>query len=198
MTRQADREASNALVANTGFYTAALARAHAESERHEATIELLRADKRTRDDELQRVRGENDNLQREVMRLQEQGAKDSGALLDMRRRLSDAERENTHLKDQIKKHAETEQTQHRALIESHNERDGLRKQLHKSGEALGFLKGEANAFVASLRSALDEAGYACASAREILDAIGDLVNRAGPKGPKPGPKTNPRQLAAGG
>lgn len=187
MTMTADREASNALVQNTSFYAGALARAHGEVmstreivQERDRTIAVMVVDKKQRDDELHKARVEADNLANEVERLKGQITKLDRENAAERQRSCDAQREITHLKDKAVKQDEAHATVNRALIESHHERDGLRKKLHDSGEALGFLKGTANSFLSKLREILVGAGYPCSSPDEILEAVHDLAVRAGP------------------
>lgn len=180
MSRQGDREASNALVASTGFYAGALARAHVETEQHEQTIAVLRADKKARDEELHRERVEKTNLATEVERLTEK-VKDHEMIARIEKnKVAEAAREITHLKERVAKHDESLATLNRALVESHHERDGLRAKLHQSGEAVGWLKGTGDAFLASLRTTLVASGYTCEKPADVLEAVRDLAERAGP------------------
>lgn len=185
MSRQGDREASNALVQNTNFYASALGRAHAEHEQHERIIDLLRVDAQKREADLHTARLEGDNLRRvneelhqRVKSLEETARFDKKKHTDA---ASEIARLNAKIDAQDKNHA----TVQRALVESHHERDGLRTRLHESGEALGFLKGNANAFVRDLRKILEGAGYTCETPDDMTEATRDLASRAGPS---PAPK----------
>jgi hypothetical protein len=80
MSMQSDRDASNTIVQNVGFFAGALARSHAEIEQRDGVISLLRADKVKRDEEVHTARAEGDNLRKEVERLNARVAELESAL----------------------------------------------------------------------------------------------------------------------
>lgn len=179
MTRQADREASNALVQNTSFYAGALARAHGEIEQHEKTIALFVADKKAQDEELRKAHEESGEHAADAGKFRAEAIAFERALKDEMQKCRSLNGEVAELRGKIAKMTDDHVIVQRALVESHHERDGLRQKLRDSGEAIGWVKGNANAFLRSLQQIVTTAGYVYESPDDLLDAVRDLIKRAG-------------------
>jgi chromosome segregation ATPase len=180
--QQAYNQASDAIVAGFAFYAAALARAADRSARQETTIAELIAEseadaKRTNEIRIERetLKQELHALRNDVSVMQLQSSNNEQALKHEKLRSSQLEGEKREaLRKYDEQRVENERLQ-RALVESHHERDGLRKKVHESGEAMGWLKNDANRFVSELRNMAATTGRVVDTVNELLNVIGDAI-----------------------
>lgn len=184
--QDADRDASNAIVGLAGYYAGALARAHGERDELRRQVESLIKDKVQRDKELHQARVEGDNLRGHVGVAETKKTEAEKALQVEQMKTREQQREITALKDRIEQQRGENERLQRVNVESHNERDRVQKTLHASGEALGWLKSEANRFVSELKQIVTVAGYTVEDPADVLEAVRDLVKLSG----KPEKKTS--------
>jgi chromosome segregation ATPase len=180
--QQGDQQASNGIVAVVAFYAGALARAHGEIEQRDQAIALLRDEMRHRGDELHTARVEADNLRSSAHRMSQELNELNSGLSSERQLHNDAKRRVNALSNE-KCDVETKYTKlltenerlQRVNVESHNERDGLRKTVHESGEALGWLKSSTKQVVDGLRNAVRKAGFNVNTPEELLAAVNAIA-----------------------
>lgn len=188
--QDADRDASNAIVGLTAYFSGALARAHGERDELLREVESLINDKVRRDKELHETRCTRDTL-REACSGEKKAREEAEKALQLEQmKTREQQREITAQKDRIEQQRVENERLQRVNVESHNERDRVQKTLHASGEALGWLKSEANRFVAELKQIVVGAGYTVNDPVDVLEAVRDLARLAGKpekKGPAPKP-----------
>lgn len=180
--QQADKQASDAIVASVAFYAAALERAADKSARQERTIAELIAESEADAKRTDEIRIEREKLKQELHALrndmsvmQLRSSNNEQALKHEKSRSNKLEIEKSELQQKFDKQRTENEHVQRALVESHHERDGLRKKVHESGEAMGWLKNDANRFVSELRNMAATTGRVVDTVNELLNVIGDAI-----------------------
>ena len=200
--QQADKQASDAIVAGVAFYAAALARADVEHAKLSKTIaeliDVSKFDAKTIDD----IRIERDEFQKEAYDAKSEvgilKAKLESTELSLkteRQKSNKLEIEKSDAQQKCEQQRKENEHVQRALLESHNERDGLRKKVHESGEAMGWLKSDANRFVSELRNMAATTGRGAVTVDEILLVIRDAIAEYRANHPPVG--NEPKKLAGG-
>ena len=181
--QEADKQASDAIVAGVAFYAAALARA-------QSVICDLKTDKMTMQSSIdhhvnafrtETIRAEQllDRvrvLEVEVVNsLKTKLERAEQALKTEKQKSNQLEIEKSELQQKFDKQRTENEHVQRALLESHHERDGLRKKVHESGESMGWLKNDANRFVSRLRNMAAMTGRIVDTVDDVLTVISDAI-----------------------
>ena len=180
--QEADKQASDAIVAGVAFYAAALERADVERARLNKTITDLIAESEVDANKLHEIRTERETLKKESRALQNdvsvmqlQSSNNEQGLRHEKSRSNKLEIEKSELQQKFDKQRMENEHVQRALVESHHERDGLRKKVHESGESMGWLKNDANRFVRRLRDMAATTGRIVDTVDDVLTVISDAI-----------------------
>ena len=180
--QQADKQASDAIVAVVAFYTASLARADVErvrlnntiAERDKTIIAMIDESKfdakKTNDIRIDREKYQQEahDVKCEVGTLKAKLESAEQALKTEKQKSNRLELEKSEMQQKCEQQRKENEHVQRALLESHNERDGLRKKVHESGESMGWLKNDANRFVSQLRNM-------AATTLRVVDTVDDVL-----------------------
>jgi len=182
LEQQADKQASDAIVAGVAFYAAALERADVERARLNKTITDLIAESEVDANKLHEIRTERETLKKESRALQNdvsvmqlQSSNNEQGLRHEKSRSNKLEIEKSELQQKFDKQRTENEHVQCALFESHNEHDRLHKKIHESNESMGLLKNDANRFVSQLRNMAATTGRIVDTVDDVLTVISDAI-----------------------